>query len=305
VYQVTEWKNETPNGLPLRYKLTDLDGTIISEGALIELLNQVVPGTPVNATNLNKIEQGIKAASDTADSALSKANTAQGSANLANTAAGKAQTAADAAKASAAAAQTSANSAAASASAAQSTANSASTGATNALAAAASAQSTANTANTAANTANTNASNAAADAAAALAAALARVPIFGYAERTTEFSTPSATPVDVTGLSVTLNLPGPCTVVAMASGAIRGDALYAAARVQISIDGVLGAIEAHKSVNSATTDISWVPFGINGYKANVPAGNRVIKVTLKNASGGNGNAIMENGNLIVAAFRNP
>jgi hypothetical protein len=297
VYQITEWKNETPNGLPLRFRITDLDGSIISEGALIELLNLVIPGTPVDATHLNKIEQGIKAASDTADNGLSKANAAQGAANLANTAAGKAQTAADAAKASAATAQTAANSAAASASAAQSTANTANTGATNALAAAASAQSTANTANTAAG-------NAAAAAANALAEATERIPLFGYAERTTEFSTASATPVDVTGLSVTLNLPGPCTVIAMASGTIRGDALYAAALVQISIDGVLGAIEAHKSVNSATTDISWVPFGINGYKANVPAGSRVIKVTLKNASGGNGNAIMEKGNLIVTAYRN-
>jgi hypothetical protein len=290
------WTNEVPNGLPLRYKITDFDGTVLAEGAMIELLNAVVPGTPVNAANLNHLEQGVKTAQDTADSGVSKANAAQGAANLAQTAANTAQATANTAKTSAAAAQTSANSAAASASAAQSTANTANTGATNALAAAASAQSTANTANA-------NANTAIGDAAAAMTEALARAAIFGYAERTTEFSTASEAFVDVTSLSVTVNMPAAGTIMVWASGSIRAASLYGAANVRAVIDGTASPVTAKKSNNSATTDISWVPFNII-YRKAVTAGAKVVKLQMQQSGGpGNGTVYMETGNIMVLAFQ--
>jgi hypothetical protein len=277
------WTNEVPNGLPLRYKITDFDGTVLAEGAMIELLNALTPGTPVNATNLNHIEQGVKTAQDTADSGVSKANAAQGSANLAQTAANTAQATANTAKTNAAAAQTAANSAAASASAAQATANTANTTAINAAAAAASAQSTANT---------------------ALAEATERIPIIGYAERTTEFSTASETFVDVTSLSVTVTMPAAGTILVMASGSIRAASMYGAANVRAMIDGTASPVTAKKSNNSATTDISWVPFNIV-YRKAVTAGSKVVKLQMQQSGGsGNGTVYMETGNILVLAFQN-
>jgi hypothetical protein len=290
------WQNEVPNGLPLRYKITDFDGTVLAEGAMIELLNALTPGTPVNATNLNHIEQGVKTAQDTADSGVSKANAAQGAANLAQTAANTAQATANTAKTSAATAQTAANSAAASASAAQATANTANTGATNALAAAASAQSTANTANTAAATANTNAN-------AAMTEALARVPIIGYAERTTEFSTASKTFVDVTSLSVNINMPSTGTVLVWVSGTFRAAALYDAAEVLLVIDGTASGATAKKSCNSATTDVSWVPFSLVFRKTGVLAGTRTIKLQARQAGPGTSTIYIDTGNIMVLAYQ--
>lgn len=58
-YSPTTWSDEVPNTSPLRYKITLNGGTVLAADATIELITPVTAGTPVNATNLNKLEQGI------------------------------------------------------------------------------------------------------------------------------------------------------------------------------------------------------------------------------------------------------
>ena len=296
-YQVTQWVNEVANGLPLRYRITRPDNSVLVEGAVIELLNVIVPGTPVNATNLNKIEGGVKTAQDSANTATAQASAAQGAANTAQTSAGTAQGAANSAATAAANAQGTANTATGAAATAQSAANLAQVTANTAITSAGTAQSAANAAQGTAN-------SAVIAAAAAEATALARKPVTGYAERTTEWSTASAAFVDVAGLSVTVTVPAAATVMAFFSGTIRADTVYVAAAVKIMIDGVLSNVQAMKSCNSSATDISWVPASLTSRKLNVAAGSRVVKVQMANAGpGGSGNAVLHNGNLFVIVFQ--
>lgn len=66
-YEPTVWVNETPQTTPIKYKITDDSAGVVAASAKIELVTPITPGTPVDATRLNKIEQGIKAASDAVD----------------------------------------------------------------------------------------------------------------------------------------------------------------------------------------------------------------------------------------------
>lgn len=58
-YEPIGFENEVPSATPLKYKITDDTEGVIAESATIELETPVTPGTPLNATNLNHIEQGI------------------------------------------------------------------------------------------------------------------------------------------------------------------------------------------------------------------------------------------------------
>jgi hypothetical protein len=256
-YIKTDWKDEIPNGLPPRYKITDSDNTVIAAGAVIELLNEVVPGTPLNATNLNHLEQGVKDAQDTADGAVSKAGAAQGSANMAASAAASAQTTADAAKTSAAAAQTAANSAASAASAAQTTANTASTAAANAATAAANAQTTANSALTKA------------------------THNLSLADLGVEFSNATQTYTDA--LTATVNLTATGRIRARAYGRARVSEKFVEPAFRLMIDGVADTAIMTWQINTDPADGSWRPFALEWFRAGLAAGNRVVKLQLRNA----------------------
>lgn len=58
-YEPIGFEDEVPNATPLKYKITDDTEGVIAESATIELETPVIPGTPLNAANLNHIEQGI------------------------------------------------------------------------------------------------------------------------------------------------------------------------------------------------------------------------------------------------------
>jgi hypothetical protein len=58
-YTKTTWSDEVPGETPVKYTITgDVEGEI-SASATIELATAPTAGTPLNATNLNHIEQGI------------------------------------------------------------------------------------------------------------------------------------------------------------------------------------------------------------------------------------------------------
>lgn len=63
-YVPKSWADEVPNTTPLRFKITLSNGTVLAADATIELVTAITAGTPVNASNLNHMEQGIKAAQD-------------------------------------------------------------------------------------------------------------------------------------------------------------------------------------------------------------------------------------------------
>jgi len=60
-YVPTEWTNEAPSASPLKYEIVDDVNGEIAGSATITLQTPVTPGTPVNAANMNHIEQGIEA----------------------------------------------------------------------------------------------------------------------------------------------------------------------------------------------------------------------------------------------------
>jgi hypothetical protein len=62
-YSPTNWENETPTEPP-RYRIVDDVAGEIAASAEIEMVSNVVPGTPITAQAMNKIEQGIKEAHD-------------------------------------------------------------------------------------------------------------------------------------------------------------------------------------------------------------------------------------------------
>jgi hypothetical protein len=68
-YTPTVWANETPASSPVKFKITDDVGGVLANSAKIELVTSVTPGTPVNATNLNKLEAGVQTAQATAEGA--------------------------------------------------------------------------------------------------------------------------------------------------------------------------------------------------------------------------------------------
>jgi hypothetical protein len=59
-YSKTSWTNETPSASPIKFTLKDTDGNVLYDDVQIELKTSVTPGTPLNSTNLNKIEQGLE-----------------------------------------------------------------------------------------------------------------------------------------------------------------------------------------------------------------------------------------------------
>lgn len=58
VYVPYTWEDEVPSTTPLKFEIID-GATVIAEEATIELVTPVTAGTPVNATRMNQIEQGV------------------------------------------------------------------------------------------------------------------------------------------------------------------------------------------------------------------------------------------------------
>ena len=58
IYSPTTWTDEVPATSPIKYKITPDTGSVI-EHAKIELETSVTSGTPLVASNLNKMETGI------------------------------------------------------------------------------------------------------------------------------------------------------------------------------------------------------------------------------------------------------
>lgn len=73
-YIKTEWQDEVPGSTPIKYSITDDVSGEIAGSAIIEVVTSITPGTPVNAGNLNHMEQGIEDAQAAADEALSTVN---------------------------------------------------------------------------------------------------------------------------------------------------------------------------------------------------------------------------------------
>lgn len=63
-YTPTTWANEAPSETPVKYQIVDDVSGEIAGSATIDLVTSVTAGTPLNSTNLNKIEQGITDAHD-------------------------------------------------------------------------------------------------------------------------------------------------------------------------------------------------------------------------------------------------
>lgn len=72
-YTPTTWTDETPATTPIKYKITDDTAGVLADSAKIEVVTSVTAGTPLDATRLNKLEQGVVDATDTADTALAEA----------------------------------------------------------------------------------------------------------------------------------------------------------------------------------------------------------------------------------------
>jgi hypothetical protein len=58
-YSRTTWENSTPAASPVKYVITGDSEGEISASATITPATSITPGTPVNAANLNNIEDGI------------------------------------------------------------------------------------------------------------------------------------------------------------------------------------------------------------------------------------------------------
>lgn len=72
-YTKTTWVDEVPTGTPKYAIVGDVEGAITA-GATIELVTPVTPGTPINASNLNKHEDAIELAVATAEDAQATAD---------------------------------------------------------------------------------------------------------------------------------------------------------------------------------------------------------------------------------------
>jgi hypothetical protein len=58
-YTPTTWTNDTPASSPVKYIITDDSAGVVAASATIAPVTSITPGTPINATNLNNIENGI------------------------------------------------------------------------------------------------------------------------------------------------------------------------------------------------------------------------------------------------------
>jgi hypothetical protein len=75
-YTKTAWADEVPASSPVKYKITDDVEGVLADSAKIELVTSVTPGTPLNADNLNHLEDGVETAQETAEDALADAASA-------------------------------------------------------------------------------------------------------------------------------------------------------------------------------------------------------------------------------------
>jgi hypothetical protein len=71
-YTKTTWTDEIPASTPVKYVVTDDVLGEVAGSATIALATPITAGTPLNATNLNKIETGIETAQATAEAAIPK-----------------------------------------------------------------------------------------------------------------------------------------------------------------------------------------------------------------------------------------
>jgi hypothetical protein len=72
-YTPTLWVDEVPASTPVKYVITDdVDGEIAGSATIAPVTTIDTTGTPVNAANLNKLEEGLESATDTADAAIPK-----------------------------------------------------------------------------------------------------------------------------------------------------------------------------------------------------------------------------------------
>ena len=70
-YTRTDWSNEAPDSTPILYDIKDAAGAAVHSDVQIEIKTTVTPGTPVNAANLNNLEQGVADAVEAAEEAMS------------------------------------------------------------------------------------------------------------------------------------------------------------------------------------------------------------------------------------------
>ncbi len=82
-YTPTVWVDSVPEETPIKYNIRDEDGVLVNENVSVETATLITPGTPVNAVNMNKLEQGVQSAQDTANDALDAAENAQTTADVA------------------------------------------------------------------------------------------------------------------------------------------------------------------------------------------------------------------------------
>jgi len=66
-YNKTNWENEVPQTTPVKYEIVDDTSGIIAASATIDPVTIITPGTPLNSTNLNKLEEGVRVAQETAE----------------------------------------------------------------------------------------------------------------------------------------------------------------------------------------------------------------------------------------------
>jgi hypothetical protein len=276
-YVQTAWVNETPESIPLRYRITDYTDTVIAEGAVIELLTAVTSGTPVNALNLNHMETGIYNAQITANEATTAAATAQSTANNGVSAASTAQTTANSALSAANAAQTAADLAAANA--AVKVPLSAYTTKGDVIAATASGEITRVPAGS-------NGQALIYDSAQASGMRAGSItPAITITDLASEVSTSSTSWSDVLSVVVALSATG--RIRARAVGVFRGSALYATPTIRLSIDGTDDTFEISFQINNATApDQSWRQFATEWMRSALSSGNRTVKLQMKNGYAG-------------------
>lgn len=124
--------------------------------------------------------------------------------------------------------------------------------------------------------------------------------IAGMVQRTSEFSTASASFVDVTSVSFTLSLPSACTVLVMASGSMRIGVAGNEAHFRAMVDGVGDGSYSMVSAYDAG-DLGWKPLGYTYLKTGVGAGTRTIKAQLR-TSNTDANARLARVTLVAVAF---
>lgn len=76
IYTPTVWTDEVPETTPVRYLIKDSVGGVVEDDATIEVVTNVTAGTPLNAVNLNHMEEGIEDAHIAAAAAQSTADAA-------------------------------------------------------------------------------------------------------------------------------------------------------------------------------------------------------------------------------------